>query len=172
MQILRERFTQRPCDAISTRRLSVTCEDTSSLPCGPLVICHREMILLTRGHNHVSVSTAKLEAECEACRRGERHSECIIAQVWKTNRERSGDNMSRSARDIINRVPFPSQKCLVRTINYLVTGNIRNKLPFLSQGQAERTPGVERVTAQWSWATCGYHSRSRRSVRATPAKQT
>lgn len=104
--------------------------------------------------------------------KGERHNECIIAQVWKTNRERSGDNMSRSARDIINRVPFPSQKCLVRTINYLVTGNIRNKLPFLSQGQAERTPGVERVTAQWSWATCGYHSRSRPSVQATPAKQT
>lgn len=31
---------------------------------------------------------------------------------------------------IINSAPFPSQKCLIWTISYLVTGNIRNKLPI------------------------------------------
>lgn len=36
---------------------------------------------------------------------------------------------------IINSFLFPSQKCLIWTINYLVTGNIRNKLPFFPKDE-------------------------------------
>lgn len=94
---------------------------------------------------------------------------------------RSDDNPSHFARgkryfchfflpgNIINRVPFPSQKCLIRTINYLVTGNIRNKLPFFPKDKLNAL-WVRSKPPQWSglprWATCGYQSHSRPSMRA------